>query len=105
MQHIITPKQCIGNYNLVSSSVPEERALATIIYVHSKLIYDKIVTDSNYLQVSITKLYLPHEEAITICNIYNQPAFNYDLEQITNFISNLQGPLLIVGDFNAHHHI
>ena len=85
--------------------MPEERTLGTAIYVHSKLTYDKIVTRSNYLQASIIKLYLPDKKNITICNIYNQPAFKYDLGQLSNLLSNLQAPLLIVGDFNAHHHI
>ena len=35
--------------------------------------------------------------------MYNQPNHQYDLKQLPNLLSHFQQPLLIMGDFNAHH--
>ena len=48
------------------------------------------------------KLHISDNKTITLCNIYNQPNQKYNLNQLPNFLSNLQHPILLVGDFNAH---
>ena len=103
LQHVNTPVETIWKYSLATQSVPEEGTLGTAIYVHHKIIYDKIVVNNNYFQNSVIKLHLRDNKLITLCNIYNQPSQNYNLNILPNFLNNLQQPLVIVGDFNAHH--
>ena len=105
LQHVGSPVQTIGKYHLATSSIPEKGALGTAIYVHHKITFDKIVSHSNYLQNSVIKLYLSENRTITLCNIYNQPNQQYNLNQLQNFLSFLPQPILLVGDFNAHHPI
>ena len=103
LQHVNTLVQTIGKYSLAASSISEEGTLGTAIYVHHKITFDKILLNDNYLQNSVLKLYISGTISITLCNIYNQPNQHYNLNQLSNFLSNLQQPTLLLGDFNAHH--
>ena len=102
LQHVNTPVPSIGKYFLASSSIPGEGLLGTSIYVHSNLTYDKITINNNILQISAIKLHIPNN-TITLCNLYNQPNGNHNLNQMPNILNQFQEPLLIMGDFNAHH--
>ena len=102
LQHAKDPVQSISNYYLASKSLPDEDTLGTAIYVHSSITYDKININNPYLQMSAIRLHI-YNKNITLCNIYNQPNQNYNLNQLSNVLSNLQQPILLVGDFNAHH--
>ena len=42
-------------------------------------------------------------KVITICNTYNQPSKYYHFNRFTNIFNNFPQPILVVGDFNAHH--
>ena len=63
----------------------------------------KINIIDNIFQISAIKLYLPNKKGITLCDLHNQPSQNYDLSQLPNILSQFQDPVLIMGDFNAHH--
>lgn len=103
IQHVNNPIPSIGKYFLASSSIPGERLLGTAIYIHGDLTYDKIVMNDNVLQISAVRLHLPNKTNITLCNLYNQPSENYDLGQLANILNLFQEPILLMGDFNAHH--
>ena len=105
LQHVQNPVPSVGNYFLAATSVPGERLLGTAIYVHNQITYDTITVNADILQISAVALSLPDNKKLTICNVYNQPSENYDLGQFPNIVNQLQQPLLIVGDFNAHHPI
>ena len=102
LQHVNTPVPSIGKYFLASSSIPREGLLGTAIYIHCNLTYDRIVVNNNILQVSAIRLHLPKNNII-LCNLYNQPNENYDLNQLLNIFNQFQEPILVMGDFNAHH--
>ena len=85
----------------MSSSVPQDGNLGTAIYINNKVFHDKITINNADLQISAVKLQLEKNSTFTIYNIYNQPNKNYDLSNLSRLLD-LQNPVLIVGDFNAH---
>ena len=103
IQHVNTPVPSIGHYYLASSSIAGERLLGTAIYVHNQVTFDKITINNTSFQISAIRLHLPNKNSLILCNLYNQPGENYDLAQLPNILTQFQEPLLIVGDFNAHH--
>ena len=103
MQHVNIDIPMICKYSLAASSVPKEGTLGTAVYVHHKVTFDNITLKDDYLQSSVLKLNLPQNKIITLCNIYNQPSQHYNLNQLPSFLSKLQQPLMVLGDFNAHH--
>ena len=105
LQHANDPIQTIGNYSLASKSTPEVGNLGTAIYVHNKITYDNVAINDTLFQITAIRLHLHDNTIITLCNLYNQPNQNYNLDQLPNLLSNLQQPILIVGDFNAHHQL
>ena len=102
LQHVNTPIPSIGKYNL-ASSISGEGLLGTAIYVHNKVTYDKITIGTNMFQISSIRLHLRNKTSFMICNIYNQPNKNYDMAQLPNILSQFNEPILVLGDFNAHH--
>ena len=77
--------------------------MGTAIYVHNKITYDNIILNDPLFQISAIRLHLPDNKKITLCNLYNQPNQNYDLNLLPTMLSNIPQPVLLVGDFNAHH--
>ena len=102
LQHTNTPIPSIGKYFLATASTPGAGLLGTAIYVHNRLTYDKIAVNNTFQTLAI-KLHLPNKKNIVMCNMYNQPSQNYDMRQLSNILSQFQQPVLIMGDFNAHH--
>ena len=103
LQHIGIHNQIIKDYQIVSESVPTNNELGTAIYIHNKVTFDKVNLPNAPFQMSATKINLPDNNNLTICNIYNQPNKNYNLDQLNYITNHIQQPLLLVGDFNAHH--
>ena len=103
LQHIGSNIKSIGNYHQASIREPNNGTLGTAIYVHNKITYDNININNDILQLSAIKLHLPNNKKITLCNLYNQPNQNYDLKLLPRILSNIPQPILLVGDFNAHH--
>ncbi|XP_073979064.1 uncharacterized protein [Rhodnius prolixus] len=52
-------------------------------------------------QICAVKIAIPNQ--ITVCCIYLPPSLTIDETQFKRFLQGLPRPLLIVGDFNAHH--
>uniref|UniRef100_T1I8R4 Endo/exonuclease/phosphatase domain-containing protein n=1 Tax=Rhodnius prolixus TaxID=13249 RepID=T1I8R4_RHOPR len=70
------------------------------ILVRDDIICQKILINSNF-QTVIVKVCLLHP--ITVCSIYIPPRQNINLEEMNSFLRQIQGPTLLLGDFNAHH--
>ena len=102
LQHTNGTVPTIANYTLASSSVPNADTLGTAIYIHNKLIYTKVQTNSSELQLSGVKLHMNKDDNFDLYNIYNQPSCNYNLQNLSNIIPNIKENFLLVGDFNAH---
>ena len=102
VQHIGQYDTAIKNYQLASQSIKTDQELGTAIYVHNNVTFDKIQIQNSVIQHSATTIYLPNGKKITLCNIYNQPLYNYDIKDIQNVLTALPQPVLLVGDFNAH---
>ena len=88
----------------MSSSVPHDGNLGTAIYINNKVFHDKVILNNDELQISAIKLQLETNNTFIIYNLYNQPNKNYDLNNLPRLID-LQHPVLIMGDFNAHNPI
>ena len=102
LQHIGDYDTTINNYKLVSQSIKTTTELGTAIYVRNNITVDNIIIQSSECQYSATTIHLSKNNKFSICNIYNQPSFNYNLENIRNIITNLPEPYILMGDFNAH---
>ena len=96
LQHVGIQNISIKDYQIANISTPANDELGTIIYVHNKLTFDVINIPNAPLQISAIKLYFPDNNAITICNVYNQPNKNYNLRQLPNIINQFQQPMLLV---------
>ena len=104
MQHVNNPVLSIGKYYLATTSKQEEGNLGTAIYVHNKIFYNKRVLNHEQLQISAISLQIDNDK-FTLCNLYNQPNKNYNIDNLQTILRNFEEPLLIVGDFNAHNPI
>ena len=104
LQHVNAIIPNIGKYRLASSSLPEDGNLGTAIYLHHKAFHDKVVLQSAELQISAVKLRLDNNNTFMVYNCYNQPNKHYDLTHLPGLFD-LQNPVLLLGDFNAHNPI
>ena len=102
LQHIGPKIIPIRNYQLASCSPLGHGKLGTAIYVHNRVTYEFLNSPQSPYQPTVIRLCLPDNSKITICNIYNQPDFNSNFQDLDQLVSNLPRPLLLVGDFNAH---
>ena len=102
LQHLGKYNIDLKNYKLASESIHNNNELGTAIYVHNDVIYDKINVQSSYFQYTVTSIKIDLVEKFTICNLYNQPIFNYNFEELKRILTSLPKPLLVVGDLNAH---
>ena len=102
LQHIGEQDTNIKNYKLVSQSIKNTTELGTAIYVRNDITVDHIAVQTSEFQYSATVLQLSATNKFTLCNIYNQPIFNYNFENLKNILNNLPRPYLLLGDFNVH---
>ena len=105
VQHIGPNAIPVRNYQIACCSPTSDGRLGTAIYVHNRLSF-KVLTPSVHqypYQMTAIELFLPDSNKITICNIYNQPDFNSNFEDLPQLVNNFSHPVLLVGDFNAHH--
>ena len=102
LQHLGQYNTKINNYQLASESIKTDNELGTAIYVHNKITFEKIAIQNGLLQHSATQIHLGNRKKLTICNIYNQPNYNYNISEIKNVLTSLAQPILLLGDFNAH---
>ena len=102
LQHIGPKAVLLRNYQLACYSTNGNGELGTAIYVNNHVKYEILIPPVNIYQPTIIRLFLPDGNKITICNIYNQPDFNSNFNDLAQLVDNLPQPLLILGDFNAH---
>ena len=104
LQHTNGTIPSIKNYTLAASSIPNNDDLGTAIYINNKVTYDQIQINTSELQISGVKLHL-NNSSFNLFNVYNQPSCNYNLQNLTNILPNINEDFLLVGDFNAHNPI
>lgn len=86
----------------MSKNLQTDKELGTAIYLHNNTTYDQIPVNTANFQYSATTVWISAKEKINICNIYNQPHYNYNFEELNKIIKEIPQPKLIVGDFNCH---
>ena len=102
LQHLGKYNTTIKNYQLASQSLAANDELGTGIYVHNDIVFDQVnITNSNF-QYSAVTLRLPSGTKYTVCNMYNQPIFRYNFNDLKRIINSMPKPMLLVGDLNAH---
>ena len=92
----------LKNCQLASQSMNPNDQLGTAIYVLNKATFETIQIQTAELQYSATKIHLGNGNKITIWNVYNQPAFNYDVDRLRTILNIFAQPVLLVGDLNGH---
>ena len=102
LQHMGTSNLNIKNYQLASQSVGNNNELGTAIYVHNEVIFDKIDVTNSEFQYTATTLKPTNGTTFTILNVYNQPLFHYNFNNLKRIINSLPKPILLMGDLNAH---
>ena len=91
LQHVGTEDLKIKDYQLVSKNQCTDNELGTAIYIHYSITHDNLPVNSPQLQYSSTTLCIAGKEKINICNIYNQPQFNYNFEDLNRIITSAVG--------------
>ena len=56
------------------------------------------------MEVQAFDLHLAHDK-VTLLHIYNSPEFDLNDDHLSQLVQQLRRKYIIVGDFNAHHHI
>ena len=56
------------------------------------------------MEVQAFDIHLAHDK-VTLLHIYNSPEFNLNTDHLDHLVQQLRRKYIIVGDFNAHHHI
>ncbi|KAF0712652.1 Reverse transcriptase domain-containing protein, partial [Aphis craccivora] len=72
------------------------------ILINNNYPWEEIPITSNLEVVAIS---ITLESKITICNIYIPNQTNFILEDISNIITQLPHPFILLGDFNSHNGI
>ena len=101
LQHTNHTLNAFDQYNLATSYTQNDKELGTAIYVHKKIAYQNLKTQTLNVQASLVKIFLNNNMYIILCNMYNQPSCKYNLNTIQKTIKN-QKNVLLVGDFNSH---
>ena len=101
-QHIGPTLIDFRNYTLACHSSLNNGQLSTAIYVHKSSTYSIRTSPDLQAQITVVQLHLPGNNSVTVCNVYNQPAFHLDVAQLLNYITSLTGPVMLLGDFNSH---
>ena len=101
LQHLGEYNVNIQNYKLISQSIKTTTELGTAIYIRNNITADTIVTQNSEFQHSVTKIYINKNLKFTLCNVYNQPTFSYNFENLKNVLNTLPKPILLLGDLNA----
>ena len=69
------------------------------IFIRNDIIHSPVHLDTN-LQAVAVKLTLSF--VFTICSIYAPPNKNIDISDLEHLLTQIQGPVMILGDFNSH---
>ena len=102
LQHLGKYNLNIKNFKLACQSQNNHDELGTAIYVHNSITYEDLRIDNPQFQHSSIALHIPGKGKVNIINFYNQPSFNYNINNLINIINTVQQPKLVVGDLNRH---
>lgn len=72
------------------------------IYVHDSIFHLPVPLRTTLQAVAVTA-YIPYR--VTICSLYLPPGEHVDSSDLDHLISQLPGPVLLLGDMNRHHTI
>ena len=105
VQHIGSQDINIKNYKLAAQTNNTNGELGTAIYVRSSATYDPLTTNRTHFQPTAITLHLPGANKINILNVYNQPSFDYNMEDLKTLVKAIKHPKLVLGDLNSHNPI
>lgn len=74
-----------------------------MICVDNRIHSEEILINNCDLEVVAVKIFYPIE--MSVCNLYLPPQLPLHINELDNIKRHLLGPLLFLGDFNAHNHI
>ena len=83
LQHVGPNAINIRNYQIACCSPTGNGKLGTVIYVHNRISYEILTPSIDQYQVTSLRLCLPDNRMLTICNIYNQPDFSSDFQDLS----------------------
>ena len=72
------------------------------LYIHNTLPYEEIVLNTR-LQISVAKVNVGHRKPITFASLYMSGNIQVQREEMETFLEQLEEPVMLMGDFNAHH--
>ena len=102
LQHLGKYDIKVKEYQLASQSRNVVGELGTAIYVHNSITYQKLTINNPHFQHSSIALDVPGKGIINIINFYNQPKFNYNINNLIDIINLVDSPKIILGDVNCH---
>ena len=71
------------------------------IYIHNSTPYAEVQLTTNIQAVAIRRRI--ENYIITICNLYIAGSHQFEVREMIQLIEQLPCPVLVLGDFNAHH--
>lgn len=72
------------------------------LYIHQSCPFRKITLDSPY-QIVAAEVQIPHYRRITVASLYLPPRKPFNIIDFNRTLAQLPSPLILLGDFNAHH--
>lgn len=91
----------LRNYTIINRPyISETRAKGGVLLAVDSSIYTEKIQLNTNLQAAATRLFLT--SAISVCSIYLPPNKKIDKAELSDLISSLPSPFILLGDFNAH---
>lgn len=87
-------------YNVLSKNIHDSASQGVALLIREGISFQEINLDSKILSVA-AKVTL--KNPITICSIYIHPLDKITPSDLRELIDLMPGPLILLGDFNAHH--
>lgn len=72
------------------------------LYIHHSCPFREITLDSPY-QIVAAEIQIPHYHKLTVASIYLPPRKPFNVADFNHTLAQLPSPILLLGDFNAHH--
>lgn len=72
------------------------------LYIHNSIPFEKIEICSP-IQIVAARIHISDYRMMTIASVYVPPRNNQELEDLFQCIKTLPKPMVVMGDFNAHH--
>lgn len=72
------------------------------LYIHQSCPFKPISIDSPF-QLVAAQVHMPGYRRVTIASLYLPPRMNFNLTELRQTLDQLPSPVILLGDFNAHH--